>query len=488
MRLGIILIAFFLGALSPLAFYPEGYSFFLLAILALWLELLFRQKTGKMALGVGLFFGLGFFLVGVVWIYISLHVYGGMPVYLAALCLILFVFLLALYWMIAARMIWSFRNSPALQLIAVPSVLGLMDWLRGTLFTGFPWLSLGYSQIPSGWFRWIDPILGIYGTSFLIGLVALLIRLVFVSGWSRRALMGLTGLVLFSFGMNQVSYTHPQGSPFSVRLIQGNIPQSIKWEPDQAQKTLKLYQGLVDASHEQLIILPETAFPVFSSMLPMHYLSAMANHLRQTGSTLLYGVPEQDGKHFYNSVMTLGVAPTQIYRKHHLVPFGEFIPLKFIFKPLMAWVNIPLDSFNRGRVNQPPIVAAGQKIAVDICYEDNFGNEIRQSLPQASVLVNETDDAWFGHDYAAFQHLQISQARALENGRYMLRATNTGMTAIINEHGRVLSRLPPDITGSLVGMAQGYAGMTPYSRFGDRPVIVLSGILVLLAFFWRKKA
>ena len=488
MRFKAVLLVFLIGALSTLAFYPAGYSLLLPILLAIWLHILFKQKSGKMAAGLGFSFGLGFFLAGVAWIFVSLHDYGGMPTPLAGLALLLFASLLALYWLGSARVIWFFRDYPILQLMVVPSILGLMDWLRGTLFTGFPWLSLGYSQIPSGWFSGFDPIWGIYGVSWVVGLVAILLRLSFTSGWSKRSATGLVLLILLSLGINRISYTHPVGNSFSVRLIQGNVSQSIKWLPGETKNTLEHYQKLIDESHEQLVILPETAFPVFANMLPKDYLLEIKSHLHQDGSDLLFGVPEEVGGRYYNSVMSLGTSTPQVYRKHHLVPFGEFIPMKFIFKPLMAWLNIPLDDFNRGTLNQSPIVAAGQKIAVDICYEDNFGNEIRHSLPQATVLANVTDDAWFGHEYAADQHLQISEARALETGRYMLRATNTGMTAIINEHGRILSELPPGVSGALVGKAQGYAGMTPYGRFGDGPMLIVSIILVILSFFIKVRS
>ncbi|HVC50211.1 MAG TPA: apolipoprotein N-acyltransferase [Burkholderiales bacterium] len=482
-----ILLALFIGALSTLAFSPTGFSLLLPVTLAVWLDRIFKQRSGKMAAGLGFSFGLGFFLAGIAWIYISLHVYGGMPAPLTGLALFLFSSCLALYWLCAARLIWYFREKPALQLLIVPASLGLMDWLRGTLFTGFPWLSLGYSQIPTGWFHGFDPLLGIYGVSLIIGLAAALLRLVFVSGWSMKGLAGLGLLILVSLGINSINYTHAVGSPFSVRLIQGNIPQSIKWHPEEAIKTLEHYRTLIDESHERLVILPETAFPVFSNMLPKSFLSGIATYLRRNNSDLLYGVPEEADGRYYNSVMSLGVSPSQVYRKRHLVPFGEFVPLKFIFKPVMAWLNIPLDDFNRGSRKQPPILAAGQKIAVDVCYEDNFGNEIRRSLPQATVLVNVTDDAWFGHVYAASQHLQISEARALETGRYMLRATNTGITAIINEHGKLLSELPPGVTGALIGNVQGYEGMTPYARFGDILMLILSISMIGVAFIFRTR-
>jgi len=232
------------------------------------------------------------------------------------------------------------------------------------------------------------------------------------------------------------------------------------------------------ASSGRLIVLPETALPMFLNDLPLSYLEMLSERASKLGGDLLVGVPEHTGDgEYFNSVLSLGSSPVQVYRKVHLVPFGEFIPFRSLFGWITRILHIPLSDFSRGETLQPPLKVAGQKVAMAICYEDAFGEELINQLPAASLLVNVSNDAWFGDTFAPWQHLQISQMRALETGRTMLRATNTGITAIINQRGEVLKRAQPFTTARLEGEAQGFAGATPYVQFGNFLVL---GLLVLL--------
>jgi len=235
--------------------------------------------------------------------------------------------------------------------------------------------------------------------------------------------------------------------------------------------------------------LPETALPLFYDNVPPEYLEDLAQHARRNGGDIILGLPERDfvQQAYYNSVLSLGTAPTQFYRKQHLVPFGEFVPLKPVFGPIVEAMQIPLTDFARGLPTQQPLAVAGQQVAMNICYEDVFGEEIIRQLPQATLLVNVSNDAWFGDSIAPRQHLQISQMRALESGRYMLRATNTGVTAIVNEKGRVMDQAPVFHAAALHGKAQGMSGATPYVRWGNAPFLVLMGGLLLLAVALRQR-
>jgi apolipoprotein N-acyltransferase len=237
-------------------------------------------------------------------------------------------------------------------------------------------------------------------------------------------------------------------------------------------------------------VLPETALPLFESDLPAHYRDGLIAIGQQNGGDVLTGLPtgSLDGA-YYNSVISLGSAPSQRYNKIHLVPFGEYIPLKAVWGWVIEVLHIPLSDFARGAVDQRPLAIGGQRVAADICYEDAFGEEIIRPLPEASVLVNVSNLAWFGDSLAPWQHAQMSQMRALETGRMMLRATNTGLTAIIDAKGRVLASLPLFTAGSLSGAVQGYAGSTPYVRWGNAPVLALWGGLglVLLAAALRRR-
>jgi apolipoprotein N-acyltransferase len=286
-------------------------------------------------------------------------------------------------------------------------------------------------------------------------------------------------LAAAGFALKQVEWVKPLGAPVTVSLLQGNIPQEMKWREDKARTTLDTYMAMTLASSGRLIVLPETALPMLLHDLPLNYLEMLSGRAHELGGDVLVGVPEHaESGEYFNSVLSLGSSPMQVYRKVHLVPFGEFIP----FKPLFGWIinvlHIPLSDFSRGETIQPPLQVAGQKVAMAICYEDVFGEELINQLPEATLLVNVSNDAWFGDTVAPWQHLQISQMRALEAGRYMLRATNTGITAIINQRGEVLKRAPEFTTARLEGEAQGFAGATPYVQFGNLPVLGLLGLLL----------
>ncbi len=283
--------------------------------------------------------------------------------------------------------------------------------------------------------------------------------------------------------MQLIDWVKPEGEPVSVSLLQGNIPQDMKWREDHLESTMQTYAKLIVESDSRLIVTPEISIPLFSDTVPPRYLSYLAEHARNNNGDVLIGLAERtghEGKEYYNTMFSFGTAPAQSYRKHHLVPFGEYIP----FKPLFGWViqvlQIPLSDFSRGGLDQQPMNLAGQRVAINICYEDVFGEEIIYQLPQATMLVNVSNDAWFGRSIGPQQHLQISQMRALETGRYMLRATNTGVTAIIDERGRVLQTIEIFTTAALHGLAQGFTGATPYVRMGNYPVLGLAGLLLCI--------
>ncbi|HCA26235.1 MAG TPA: apolipoprotein N-acyltransferase, partial [Betaproteobacteria bacterium] len=299
-------------------------------------------------------------------------------------------------------------------------------------------------------------------------------------------------LWLGGFALQRIHWTHPVGKPLTVSLLQGDIPQELKWRDDAVRWSLATYAKLTLNSTGRLIVMPETALPLFYRDVPREYLEGLAAYAKSIGSDVLIGLPEAEtagNTRYFNSVLSFGASPTQVYRKYHLVPFGEYIPLKPLFGWVIKVLNIPLADFSRGAKFQRPLRVSGQAVAVDICYEDVFGEEVIRQLPQATLLVNVSDDAWFGDSIAPWQHLQFSQTRALETGRYMLRATNTGVTAIIDQHGRVLKHMPEFKAAALNGVAQGFAGETPYVRFGNGPVLaVLFAGLALVVLRGRRVA
>lgn len=476
------LAAFLLGAATVLGFAPFGLAplpFFSLAgLLYLWQG----AATPRRSAGFGFAFGLGLFLAGASWVYVSLHQFGAMPAPLAAIATLLFCAFLALFPALVGYLQAQFDRPVAIkQLLLIPALWALSEWLRDWIFTGFPWLSLGYSQAasPLGGYA---PLTGVFGLSWLVWLCAGLLLALMRAGERAAALTALALLFGVGYGLKQVEWTQPQGAPVTVNLLQGNIPQELKWDEARFAATVQLYRHMTEGSAARLTILPETAIPRFLDLLDPELLRSLAQSARSRGGDLIIGLPVREATgRYYNSVLGLGASPTQRYDKIHLVPFGEFIPPGFGW--VLSVLKIPLTDFSRGSAEQAPLTLAGQKIAVNICYEDAFGEEIIRSLPEATLLVNVSNVAWFGDSLAPHQHLQIAQLRALETGRTMLRATNTGMTAIIDHHGNIAAVLPEFTQGALNGSAQGRGGATPYVRWGNAPVVALAllacGLLAL---------
>lgn len=471
------LAALLLGLAGVLCFAPFGLWWLAFPVWLGLFALLRAAPSMRAAALLGGLFGAGFFLAGVSWVYVSLSVFGGMPAWLAGIATLLFCLAMALYPALLGALFKRWQPAGAVAAAFWFAALWAAgDWLRGWLFTGFPWLALGYAHAPGTPLAGFAPVLGVYGLSLLGALgAALLLR------W-RVGVPALLGLWVVGHGLAQVAWTTPVGAPLSVALAQGNVPQSLKWDPTEFFRTLRLYRDLVDAHPAQLTVLPETAAPAFYDQLPREFLADLQRlALRQQGDLIL-GTVSGNAERYWNTAYSFGVAPTQTYSKAHLVPFGEFIPPGFRW--FLQVASIPMSEFARGE-NQQPLAIAGQQVAVNICYEDVFGEEIIRALPQATLLVNMSNTAWFGDSLAQPQHLQISQMRALESGRPMLRATNTGMTAVIAPDGRVQAALPPFTTGVLMAEVQGYQGMTPYARWGNWAAL---GLMLLLAAFSRIRA
>lgn len=487
------LIAFIAGALAVLGFAP--FDLFPLPVLALavlfWLWSLFPRPL--QAAGLGFAFGMGFFVLGIGWIYIALHEYGSMHPVLAGVATLLFAALISFPAALAGYLQARCKAAISVSILCLmPALWTLAEWVRGLLFTGFPWLSVGYSQVPHSPLAGFAPLLGVYGVSLAVaasaGLLLFGVRARLLSA-GKLALGGLCALWLLGGALQQVEWAQPQGEPLEVSLLQGNLAQDEKFEEGTLIGTLETYRRLADASTARLIVMPETALPLLRDNVPENYQAFLRDHGRQNGGDILIGAFEKEDGRYYNSVYSLGSAESQHYRKDHLVPFGEFIPLRSVLGWLINEVlQIPMGDLSSGGDAQAPLEIAGQKVAVNICYEDAFGEEIIRALPEATLLVNVTNDAWYGASNAAAQHNQLSQMRALETGRMVLRATNTGVTSIIGTDGHVLAELPQHQEGVLTAEVRGYRGSTPYVRWGNAAVLGLLA-LMLLAVWWlsRKK-
>ena len=465
------IICFLAGALgvaafAPLGFYPLGVAS-LTVLIHYWMA-----APPAAAARSGFAFGLGLFGAGVSWIYVSLHDIGGMPAPVAALATFLLCAFIALLPAIAGWLQARIPAAPAVRAcLLIPASWTLFEWIRSWILSGFPWLSFGYAAVD--WpVQGYAPLGGMFLLSFLTASLAgalwlLATRAPHAIAWAAMAIAIVGG----GEALRHVAWSTPQGTPLSVALLQGNIEQSLKFDPARYARTLETYARLAEETRARLIVFPETALPRFLDAVEPAYLKRLDAVAQRNRGDLLLGVPtRRSSSEYFNSVVAFGISPTQAYHKEHLVPFGEFAP------PGLAWtlelVNIPMSDFSRGSTRRP-LEVAGQHIAVNVCYEDAFGDEIARMLPTATMLVNVSNVAWFGDSLAPAQHLQIAQMRAIETARMHLTATNTGITAAIDRDGRVLGRLPQFAEGKLELDAQGYVGATPYVAWRDWPAIVL---------------
>jgi apolipoprotein N-acyltransferase len=476
------LVALVAGLALPLAFAPYGWWPVGLLSFALLFDA-WRDATPRAAATRGFLFGLGMFGHGVSWIQVSIHKFG-LPFYVFSVTMTaLFVLFMSLYPALAG---WLARRLPARSetlrtLCVAPAVWVLVEVARGTLFSGFPWLVLGNAQVES-WFAGFVPLVGAHGASLAVALaaggLAALSRALPRRG-PRAAVCVAIPLVLALAGvaLTRIEWTRAEGEPVSVALVQAAVPQEDKWRPEQRVPTLERYAAL-SAPHwgRDVVVWPESALPAFPQEVAP-FLAEMAGKARAAGTAFLVGIPTGDVRGaYYNSLVLLGAGEGR-YDKHHLVPFGEYLPFDAQLRPLLNFLSIPMSSFSAGDPRQPALVAGRLRFGASICYEDAYASEVAKPLPDANVLVNVSDDAWFGDSLAPHQHLEIARVRALETGRPMLRATNTGISALIDHRGRLLGRSPQFEAFVLSGVIEAREGVTPFARFGNLPVFVGCGLL-----------
>jgi apolipoprotein N-acyltransferase len=369
-------------------------------------------------------------------------------------------------------------------LAAFPAAWALAEWVRSWLFTGFPWLNLGYSQIDSP-LSGFAPIVGVYGVGWLTALSAGLLGWLVSGGKGARFTVPASLLLLWTggFALSHYQWTEPAGDRLVATLVQGNIPQELKWKPEQQRATLERY---VDLSREHfgsdIIVWPETAIPAFYDEVEADLINPLREELGQRNVSLVTGVPVLDRSHwnYYNSVISLD-QPGRFYYKVHLVPFGEYLPLRDWLAGVLGFLPVPQADFSAGELQQPLLEAAGYPIGTSICYEIAFGEQLINALPDAALLVNVSNDAWFGDSLAPHQHLEMARMRARETERYLLRATNTGISAIIDADGALVARSQQFETQTISGEVQPRMGATPYVRWGNWPVLIVCLFMLLLA-------
>jgi apolipoprotein N-acyltransferase len=530
------------GAVHALSFAPDPLPIWALSPLQLcsmaWLvTCVWRAPSGLYAARRAWFFALGNFVVGLYWLTISMHVYGYMPMPLAIAALLALSAYLALFASLAAWLVHQIKAVSQSSLSATlwasfawASAWTVSEWLRATLFTGFPWLNIGYAHVDS-WFAGWSSVLGLYGVTFVAAFSAAAIAALVgirprtqahTQGDNARrattALHGVAGLIALAFAfigltLGHLQWSTPAGSPLVVRLIQGNVDQGVKFTPDHLYKIIQEHLRLASmpvpagSPQPQVILLPETVMAVFQHQIAPAAWQAWIDIAKAQQSTILIGSALYDTKTgaYTNSVIGIDGATTaqqlveatmtQRYDKSHLVPFGEFVP--FGFRWFVNLMSIPLGDFTRGSLKQKPFAIADQRIAPNICYEDVFGEELLPAVrgtaetpgtqDGATMLANFSNLAWFGDSWALRQHWQMSRLRAIETSRPMLRTTNTGATGAIDHRGRDIAQLPPNRVGVLDTTLQGQQGLTPYVRIGNGLILGIS-VLILFAAWWRRKS
>lgn len=482
------LICFVAGCLTTLAFEPFGASF-LIPVLLLPLLFICISTAPRDAGGHAFWYGFGLFLTGTYWIYISVVVFGQAPTWIALLLMIGLTFIMSCWLFVAGWIISRLTHGEPLQLLATaPAAWVLIEWLRGWVATGFPWMAFGYAHVDSA-FGGFAPVAGVYGVSFAVVMTtAALTAAVLSQGRPRQVAVAfvfipwIVGAILSS-----IAWTEESGEPVRVTILQAGVPQDQKWLPERRQGTLNYYRDTTRiARGSEIVVWPEVAIPSLTSR-EAAYLSQVQSDAAENQQTILLGILEDQElrgeRVIYNSVIALDGQQQQVYRKRHLVPFGEYFPVPAKVREWMRMMNLPHSDLTPGQDYQPLIETAGGEIlSVAICYEDAYGPEQLYALPAASILVNVSNDGWFGESIAGYQHLQIARMRSLEFGRPTIRSTNTGVSGFIGHRGELLKSGPQFEEVALTAEVSPRRGSTPYVRAGNAPILGLC--LLILALFW----
>ncbi|MDY7220189.1 apolipoprotein N-acyltransferase [Denitrificimonas sp. JX-1] len=487
-------LALTVGALITLALAP--FNFWALALIAcsvLYLSL--SQLSPSQAALRGWAFGLGMFTSGTSWVYVSIHDYGAAPPFLAGFLTAVFVaglsLFLALFGWLWARFIRQQQHTLS-NAWAFAALWVTIEAFRGWFLTGFPWLYLGYSQL-DGPLSGLAPLGGVWLISFALVLTSvLLVTLLLNKQRLSRCTAVISILALWGLGftLQAKNWTETAGEPLTVTAIQGNIEQNLKWDPAQIEAQLALYQTLtLNAAASDLIIWPETAVPILKDQA-QGYLNSMERIINRQNSALITGLPLRQydsygDLRYYNAITTLGDSNGE-YLKQKLVPFGEYVPLQEMLRGLIAFFDLPMSDFARGPSKQAPLDAKGYKIAPYICYEVVYPEFATELAAQSDILLTISNDTWFGTSIGPWQHLQMAQMRALEAGRWMIRSTNNGISALIDPKGQINATIPQFEQSILRGSVVPMQGLTPYLRWQSWPLILLSALCLVLAFVQRK--
>ena len=490
----VYIIAILSGAAGVLAFSP--FDLWGFAYLSLF-GLIFIAKTPKKstALWATFLWALTFFSIGVSWLHVSINQFGGSPLWLSYILVVLLSAYLSLYPVLFT---WLVRRFQVKSLVMFPVVWTFTEFLRGWVFTGFPWLQFGYTQIDSP-FAGIAPIFGVEGLTFFVMWVSAVVFYTVLALWQtpKKINVAIANLVILllvgglsAYSSNKIYTKDVPDKALNITLVQGNIEQSLKWDPDYLQRTLEIYQKLIvrHLGESDVIILPEGALPTAENNL-QPFLQPLQQAAAEMGTEVIIGTVYHDesiGK-LFNSIVVFGNAqkPYQAdnairYNKHHLVPFGEYVPLENLLRPLGSVFNLPMSAFQSGEENQPPLLAKNRAFTSAICYEIILGSQLQKNLrPETDFILTISNDAWFGDSIGPWQHLQMARMRALELGKPVVRATNTGITVFINAQGEIIAQAPQFTETTLTHKIAPTEGKTPYAALGNMPLYILSLVFLL---------
>lgn len=483
-------IAPLLGAICLLAFAPFNLWFISIIMLAALLYC-WHDASAKHALITGLLFGIGLFGTGISWVFISLHRFGGAPIWFSMLATALLVLIQAAYYAASGYALRRYfnRSMTLTCLCAFPAIITTSEWLRSKLFSGFPWLELGYSQTNSV-LAAFAPVLGVHGVTLITALLSGCIILLAKSPTKFDKYLAIACLTVI--GLLSAGFHHEDWTTFaqqqSVAIVQGNVPQQEKWQANAVQNIIEKYLQLShDSWQHDLIVWPEAAIPTVPQQVKL-VLAGLTEKAIQTHSTFITGIPlyNQATQQFFNGAIMLGQYHGH-YEKTHLVPFGEYFPWQKQLNWLYSFVDIPQSNFTPGAPNQPVFNAGKLKIATFICYEIAFPSEVLPRVKQASLVLVLSDDTWFGDSLAGWQHLQIAAMRALETGRYLVFASNSGPSAIISPQGTIIKRTSKNLATTLTGYIRPAYGATPYILLGNHLIGIILCVLLLLVLLTKKE-
>lgn len=478
--------------LAPIAWWPLGPISIILLVWAT--QALDFKVSGKPVL-YGWLFGLGLFGSGASWVYVSIHTYGYAPAPLAAFLTIVFVAGLALFCAFQFWLYYKIRStSMYMNAVIFAAIWLLSDAFRTDFLTGFPWLFLGYGHLSSPLAGWI-PVLGVYGITTLVVGTGLALYLC-IQGYNskKNKIIAASTLAVWLAGypLNEIKWTTEQNEKLSVAMLQINIPQELKWLPSQRRKTIRLLENMsVEAWDHDLIIWPETAIPMlYDQALP--FLKKFGNVAKTHNTNIITGIPYRELNEqgqtiaLHNSIFSFGEGDG-IYHKQKLVPFGEYVPLQDLLRGLIAFFDLPMSDFRKGPPNQDLLLSHDWSVAPFICYEVVYPNFVAKQAQGADYLLTISNDSWFGASIGPLQHLEMAQMRAAENGRYMVRATNNGVSAMINEKGQIVAQSEQFVATTLSSQVTLFDGQTPFSRIQSTPLFVLASGIVFFFVLIRRR-